>query len=102
GGVYNADQIEESIERLTFALGQLGYAFVDIRPRVERNRDELTIDVVYEINEGPRVYVERIDISGNVRTLDKVIRREFRLVEGDAFNTAKIRRSRQRIRGLGF
>jgi outer membrane protein insertion porin family len=102
GDVYNADEIEDSIENLTFALGQRGYAFVDIRPRVERNREELTIDVTYEIAEGPRVYVERINIGGNVRTLDKVIRREFRVVEGDAFNTAKIRRSRQRIRGLGF
>ena len=102
GETYNADEIEESIENLTFALGERGYAFVDIRPRVERNRDELIIDVTYEMNEGPRVYVERINIGGNVRTLDKVIRREFRVVEGDAFNTAKIRRSRQRIRGLGF
>jgi outer membrane protein insertion porin family len=102
GDVYNADEVENTIERLTFALGQRGYAFVDIRPRVERNRENLTIDVVYEINEGPRVYVERINISGNVRTLDKVIRREFRVVEGDAFNTAKNRRSRQRIRALGF
>ena len=102
GETYNADEIEDSIENLTFALGERGYAFVDIRPRVERNRDDLIIDVTYEINEGPRVYVERINIGGNVRTLDKVIRREFRVVEGDAFNTAKIRRSRQRIRGLGF
>ena len=102
GQTYNADEIEDTIENLTFALGQRGYAFVDIRPRVERNREQLTIDVTYEINEGPRVYVERINIGGNVRTLDKVIRREFRVVEGDAFNTAKIRRSRQRIRGLGF
>lgn len=102
GDVYNADEVENTIESLTFALGQRGYAFVDIRPRVDRNRDSLAIDVTYEINEGPRVYVERINISGNVRTLDKVIRREFRVVEGDAFNTAKNRRSRQRIRSLGF
>jgi outer membrane protein insertion porin family len=102
GETYNADEIEDTIENLTFALGARGYAFVDIRPRVERNREQLIIDVAYEINEGPRVYVERINIGGNVRTLDTVVRREFRVVEGDAFNTAKIRRSRQRIRGLGF
>ncbi|MCG8692230.1 MAG: outer membrane protein assembly factor BamA [Minwuiales bacterium] len=102
GETYNADLIETTIEDLTFELGRLGYAFVDIRPRVERDRDNNIIDLTYEINEGPRVYVERIDIVGNVRTLDKVVRREFRLVEGDAFNTAKLRRSRSRIRGLAF
>ena len=58
--------------------------------------------MTFEIQEGPRVYVERINISGNTRTLDKVIRREFRLAEGDAFNTAKVRRSQQRLRNLGF
>lgn len=102
GETYNAEQIEDSIEDLTFALGELGYAFVDIRPRINRNRENRLIDVTYDINEGPRVYVERINITGNVRTLDEVVRREFRLIEGDAFNTAKLRRSRQRIRGLGF
>ena len=99
---YDAEKIEDSIEDITFELGRLGFAFVDVRPRVNRDRESLTIDVSFEINEGPRVYVERINITGNVRTLDKVIRREFRLVEGDAFNTAKLRRSRQRIRALGF
>ncbi|MGD9535781.1 MAG: outer membrane protein assembly factor BamA [Alphaproteobacteria bacterium] len=102
GDTYNADEVEDSIQALTDAVGNYGYAFVDIEPAVERDREKLTIDVTYEIAEGPRVYVDRIDITGNVRTLDKVIRREFRLVEGDAFNAAKIRRSRDRIRGLGF
>ncbi len=99
---YNAELIEQTIEDMTFELGRLGYAFVDIRPRIDRDRENRIISLSYEINQGPRVYVERIDITGNVRTLDKVIRREFRLVEGDAFNTAKLRRSRARIRGLGF
>lgn len=102
GETYSAEEIEKSIVDLTFELGRLGYAFVDIRPGIDRNRDGLTIGVTYEINEGPRVYVERINITGNVRTLDEVIRREFRLNEGDAFNAAKLRRSRERIRGLGF
>jgi outer membrane protein insertion porin family len=102
GETYNADEVEDSIQVLTDAVGNYGYAFVDIEPAVERDREKLTIDVTYEIAEGPRVYVDRIDIVGNVRTLDKVIRREFRLVEGDAFNAAKIRRSRDRIRGLDF
>ncbi len=77
--------------------GSLGYAFVDVRPNIRRNKDNLTVDVTFDIQEGPRVYVERINISGNTRTLDKVIRREFRLAEGDAFSTAKVRRSQQRL-----
>ena len=102
GETYDAEAIEKSIEAITFELGRLGYAFVDVRPRVNRDRENRTIGINYEIAEGPRVYVEQINITGNVRTLDKVIRREFRLSEGDAFNTAKLRRSRQRIQGLGF
>ncbi|SLN54073.1 outer membrane protein assembly factor BamA [Oceanibacterium hippocampi] len=102
GDTYDAEAIEDSIQKLTFEIGQLGYAFVDIRPKVERDRENLTIGLTYQIDEGPRVYVERINITGNVRTLDRVIRREFRMVEGDAFNTAKLRRSQQRIRALGF
>src|SRR3546814_6641122 len=94
--------VDETIEALTDPVGDLGYAFVDIRPRVQRDRDNLTIDIVYDIQEGPKVFVERIDIEGNVRTLDRVIRREFQLVEGDAFNTSKLRRSRQRVQNLGF
>lgn len=102
GDWYDADKVEGSINALTDAVGSLGYAFVDVRPRINRDREAKAVDVTYEIQEGPRVYVERINITGNVRTLDKVIRREMRLAEGDAFNTAKLRRSRQRIRNLGF
>ncbi len=102
GDWYDADKVDESIQRLTDQLGSLGYAFVDVRPRITRDKDQRTIAVTYEIQEGPRVYVDRINIVGNVRTLDRVIRREVKLAEGDAFNTAKLRRSRQRIRNLGF
>ena len=102
GDWYNAEEVEDSIARMTDVVGELGYAFVDVRPRVERDRENKVINLTYDVQEGPRVFVERIDISGNVRTLDKVIRREFRLVEGDAFNTSKIRRTRQRIQNLGF
>lgn len=102
GDWYNADLVEKTVDNMTLAVGNLGYAFAEVRPRVNRNRESHTIDVTFEIREGPRVYVERIDITGNVRTLDRVIRREFRLVEGDAFNTAKLRRSRQRIQNLDF
>ena len=102
GDWYNADQVEKTIDALTTAVGTHGYAFVEVRPRINRDRAAKTVSVTYDIQEGPRVYVERINITGNVRTLDKVIRREFQLVEGDAFNTAKMRRSRQRIQNLGF
>ena len=99
---YDLDAVNKTITKLTNRVGELGHAFVDIRPRINRDRKNRTIDVVFEVNEGPRVFVERIDIVGNVRTQDKVIRREFRLIEGDAFNSAKLRRSRQRIQNLGF
>ena len=102
GETYNADKVEDSIQKLTFELGRLGYAFVDVRPEIERDREGRRITVNYSIDEGPRVYVDRINIVGNVRTLDRVLRREMRLAEGDAFNAAKLRRSQQRIRGLGF
>jgi len=102
GEQYNADEVEETVQALTANLGARGFAFVDVRPRVNRDREQRTLDVTYEISEGPRVFVERIDISGNVRTLDEVIRREFTIAEGDAFNTAKLRATRQRLNNLGF
>lgn len=102
GDWYNADQVEDIVQKLTDAVGSRGYAFVDVKPQISRDRDNKVVNITYDIQEGPRVYVERIDITGNVRTLDKVLRREFRLVEGDAFNTAKLRRSRQRIKDLNF
>jgi outer membrane protein insertion porin family len=102
GDWYNADLVEKSITNLTDALGNHGYAFVNITPHIHRDATKHTIDVSFTIKEGPHVYVERIDISGNVRTLDRVIRREFRLVEGDAFNSTKLQRSEQRIKNLGF
>ena len=102
GKWYNINDVDKAVDAITDRVGELGYAFVDVRPRVKRNRDKKVIDLTFEVKEGPRVFVERIDIGGNVRTLDKVVRREFRLVEGDAFNSAKIRRSRQRLRNLDF
>jgi len=102
GEIYNADLVEKTVQDMTSELGRLGYAFVDVRPDVKKDREKRTIDVTFSIGESPRVYVERIDVVGNMRTLDKVIRREFRLVEGDAFNAAKLRRTRTRVNGLGF
>lgn len=102
GEVYNGTQVEKSISDIQFQLGRKGFAFVDVRPRTRRDREKRIVDITYEVREGPRVYVERVDIEGNTRTLDRVIRREVQLIEGDAFDTAKIERSRRRIRGLGF
>ena len=99
---YNADLIQKSITNLTDTLGNHGYAFVNVAPNIHRDPVKHVIDVAFTIKEGPHVYVERIDINGNVRTLDKVIRREFRLVEGDAFNSTKLTRSEQRVKNLGF
>ena len=102
GDWYDADEVEDTLVALTEAVGSRGYAFVDVSPQVEPDREARTVAVTFDIDEGPRVYVERIEITGNARTLDEVIRREFRLAEGDAYNTALIRRSRQRIMNLGF
>ena len=77
-------------------------SFVDVQPRIQRDREARLVNLTFEINEAPRVFVERIDISGNTRTQDRVIRREFRLAEGDAFNAAAVRRSRDRLRAIGF
>lgn len=102
GEIYKASDVEDAIESLTFAAGSSGYAFVDIQPEIKRNRDTKTVDLVFNIVEGPRVYIERIDIVGNTTTLDYVIRREMELVEGDAFNRILLERSRNKVRSLRF
>jgi outer membrane protein insertion porin family len=102
GDWYNANKVEDAVQALTEEVGNLGYAFVDIKPKVDRDPENRTIGLTFQIDEGPRVFVERIDIKGNIRTLDEVIRREFLLAEGDAFNAARLRRSRQRVQDLGF
>lgn len=102
GDWFNGRQIEDTIDAITDAAGTAGYAFVDINPQVRRNEQDQTIDLTFRVDEGPRVFIERVDVKGNVRTLDRVIRREMLLVEGDAFNTARVRRSRQRLENLGF
>jgi outer membrane protein insertion porin family len=102
GDVYNGELIQKAIDSLTNAAGTRGYAFAEVHPRIRRDHDNRLIDVILKIDQGPRVYVEKINISGNNRTLDKVVRREFRLVEGDAFNRVLVDRSRTRIRSLGI
>ena len=102
GDWFNNDEVEKNVQNLSDALGTRGFAFVDVRPQIKRDEKRHVVDISYEVAEGPKVYVERVDIVGNVRTLDRVIRREFALVEGDAFNTAKLRRTQQRLKDLNF
>lgn len=102
GEIYNAEEVEDTVDALTDRVGELGYAFAKIDPQPRLSRDDLTIDLTYQIEQGRRVYVERIDITGNVRTLDEVLRREFRLAEGDPYNITLLRRSEQRLRNLGY
>ncbi|MGZ9098004.1 MAG: outer membrane protein assembly factor BamA [Micavibrio sp.] len=102
GEWYDADKVQSSVDNFTEALALQNFDFVSVRPDVQRNREQLTVDLIFQINETPKVFVERIDISGNVRTMDKVIRREMELVEGDPFNRGKVAKSEQSIRDLGF
>ena len=102
GDWYNAQRIEDTVEGLTETAGLLGYAFADVRPQFDRDKDKHEMNVTFQIGEAPRVYVERIQINGNTTTLDTVIRREFRLAEGDAFNSIKVRRTSDRLKSLGY
>ena len=102
GDYYNAKQVEDTVERLSETAGLFGYAFADVRPQFTRNKETLSMDILFQVAESDRVYVERIDINGNTLTQDKVVRREFRLNEGDAFNSFMVKRSANRIKSLGF
>ena len=102
GDLYESDKIESAVDALTFAAGSAGYAFVEIEPQYRANPETDTVDVTFNIKEGQRVYVDRINVVGNTRTLDNVIRREMMLSEGDAFNRTLLERSRNNLRGLGF
>jgi outer membrane protein insertion porin family len=101
-GVYNIKFVDRVVERMAFQAGQSGYAFVEITPQVTKHPENNTVDINFQLREGQRVFVERIDISGNDRTLDRVIRRQFHIVEGDAFNSREIRDAEDRIKGLGY
>jgi outer membrane protein insertion porin family len=102
GDWYNAKMVEDTIEKLNETAGAFGYAFADVRPDYDRDKDKLTMGVTFQIQEAPRVYVERIDVNGNTLTQDKVVRREFRIAEGDAFNSLQVKRSTNRIKSLGY
>lgn len=102
GDLYESDKIESAVDALTYAAGSAGYAFVEINPTYSANPDTDTVDVTFNVREGQRVYVERINIVGNTRTVDPVIRREIMVTEGDAFNRTLMERSRNNLRALGF
>jgi outer membrane protein insertion porin family len=102
GRVFNATLVERTIEDLTIELTGRGYAFVEVQPRGDRDYTNGTIEITLLIDEGPRVYVERIDIRGNTKTRDYVIRREFAFAEGDAYNRVLVDRAERRLRSIGF
>ncbi|PZQ44964.1 MAG: outer membrane protein assembly factor BamA [Micavibrio aeruginosavorus] len=102
GQWYDADAVQISADKMSDKLGDQQYAFADVDPKIKRNSAEGSVDITFDVAESPRVFVERIDIHGNLRTIDKVIRREMLLVEGDPFSKSKLARSEQRIRDLDY
>ena len=102
GDVYSPTLMEKNLSRLEARATQLGLDFVRVTPRVTRNDADLTLDVEFVLEQGERVFVERIDITGNTTTMDRVIRRQFRISEGDPFNPRLIREAAERVRALGF
>jgi outer membrane protein insertion porin family len=102
GDKYNAEAVEKTTEELAIEVSKGGYAFAQVRPRGDRSYETHLINLVYVIDEGPRAYIERINVRGNTRTRDYVIRREFDIAEGDAFNKVLIDRAERRLKGLGY
>ncbi|MFL6835732.1 MAG: outer membrane protein assembly factor BamA [Bradyrhizobium sp.] len=102
GSLYNAEALEKSVEEMQIEASRRGYAFAIVRPRGDRNFENHTVSIVFAVDEGPRTYVERINIRGNTRTRDYVIRREFDLSEGDAYNRALVDRAERRLKNLDF
>ena len=99
---YDAKLVEDTVEQLSELAGTFGYAFADVQPQFSPNRENLTMDVNFVLRQVPRVYVERVDVNGNTLTQDKVVRREFRISEGDAFNSLQVARTTARINSLGY
>lgn len=102
GDYFNADLVETTVERITEAIENEGYAFVEVVPDFTKDDTGRTVAISFRVSEGPKVFIDQIQVKGNSRTLDKVIRREFRLKEGDAFNAARLRRSKQRVEDLDY
>jgi outer membrane protein insertion porin family len=102
GDVYNAEKVDKSVENLTLEASKQGFVFAKVEPKVDREPGTGRLNLTYDIVEGPRTYIERIEIIGNGRTLDEVIRRELGLFEGDAYNKALVERARRRLTALDF
>ena len=102
GNVYNADLVQKSVEAMTIEAAKHGYAFATVRPRGDRNFQKKRINLVFVVEEGSRAYIERINIRGNTRTRDYVIRREFDIGEGDPYNRALIDRAERRLKNLNY
>ncbi|SDS13629.1 Beta-barrel assembly machine subunit BamA [Bradyrhizobium canariense] len=102
GSLYNAEALEKSVEEMQIEASRRGYAFAVVHPRGDRNFDAHTVSITFAIDEGPRVYIERINVRGNTRTRDYVIRREFDISEGDAYNRALVDRAERRLKNLDF
>jgi outer membrane protein insertion porin family len=102
GEVYNGDMVAKSVDALTKEVGKHGYPFTQVRPRGDRDPAARTVTIAFVLEEGPRVYIERIDVRGNTRTRDYVIRREFEIGEGDAYNRVLIDRAERRLNNLGY
>lgn len=102
GDTYSAKRIEDTVLAINDRVADSGYAFAKVEPLGDRNFENHTISLVYNIDQGPRAYVQRIEIRGNSKTRDYVIRREFDLTEGDAFNQTMVQRAKRRLEGLGF
>jgi outer membrane protein insertion porin family len=102
GDTYDASKVDKTVENLTLEASEQGFVFAKVEPKVDREPGANKIRLTYEISEGPRTYIERIDIEGNSRTLDEVIRRELRLFEGDAYNRTLVERARRRLTALDF
>ena len=99
---FSGKLIEKTVNAITDAVGSQGYAFTDIHPNIEKNSKTNTVDVTFEINQGPRVYIEKIEINGNDRTHDEVIRRELAIHEGDAYNASKLKKSEKNLKNLDY
>ena len=102
GATYDQSAMDRTVERLTLTVSEQGFAFARVRPRAVREPGSRVINVTYVIDQGPRIYIERINVIGNLRTHDHVIRREFRLAEGDAYNPLLVDKAKRRLQGLGF
>ena len=102
GDVYSVDAVDKSLVAMTTSVASRGYAFAQVRPRGERITESKIVNIVYVVEEGPRVYIERINVRGNVRTKDEVVRREFDVGEGDAYNKVMVDRAERRLKNLGY